>query len=361
MKILFLNTDIGYGGATKMIAWLANRCASSGHDVTFLTYRENEVRQPMDAKVKLVHRQLESLNHRANSIMTVKWIHRFIKKNRFDLGIAFLSPSILRMALAAKGTYMKTLFSYRADPFYVTPHMGLKSKLINLLNSWAFGQADRYVFQTEMAQSYFTETIRSRSVVISNPIKPLQRTMAREGNVRNSFIVVARLDLKQKRQDLAIEAFNIISPMFPNYKLEIYGDGEDEYEIRRLASSNPNILLMGRTYNVASVVQNALALVLSSDFEGIPNILLEAMSLAVPCISTDCSPGGAAMLIQNKKNGILVPRGDVQALAEAMKYIIVNREDAEIMGEAGTDVELRYAEDVISHQWLSLIGSMQYK
>ena len=57
MKLLFLNTNIGYGGASKMIVWVANQCAKNGHDVTFLTYRDSEVRQTVDSKVKVIHKQ----------------------------------------------------------------------------------------------------------------------------------------------------------------------------------------------------------------------------------------------------------------------------------------------------------------
>ena len=359
MKLLFLNTNIGYGGASKMIVWVANQCALAGHDVTFLTYRDKEVRQPVNPLVKLIHEQLEDMEGKGRSWASVKWIHCFIKANRFEIGVAFLSPSILRMALASKGTDMKVIFSHRGDPYFKTPVRGLKSKVINILNTWAFEQADGYVFQTKMAQSYYHKAIQNRSVVIPNPIRPMQRTEVREGCIRKSFVAVGRLDLKQKRQDLLIDAFNLISSKFPDFKLEIYGDGEDEIKIRQMAATNPNILLMGKTNNVTAAIQNAWATVLSSDFEGIPNALLESMSLGVPSISTDCSPGGAAMLIRNMKNGILTPRGDVKSLAEAMEFVITHSVESEDMGKAATEVNELYAEKSISKQWLALFEKMK--
>lgn len=358
MKLLFLNTNIGYGGASKMIVWVANQCAKNGFDVTFLTYRDNVVCQSVDPLVKLVHEQLEDTNGINNFLLSVKWIHKFINKNSFDIGIAFLSPSMLRMALAAKGTGMKLLFSQRGDPYYANLGSSLKVKIINVINQWAFRQADTFVFQTEKAQSYYCNAIQARSVVIPNPIKPMFRTEDRIGNVRKSFVSVGRLDLKQKRQDLLIEAFNLISSKYPDFKLEIYGDGEDEAKIKTLVATNPNILLKGKTSDVAAAIQNAWSFVLSSDFEGIPNALLEAMSLGVPCISTDCSPGGAAMLIHNNENGILTPCGDKRTLANAMEYVIKHFDKAEAMGVAAKDVNILYAEHVISKKWLNLIRNM---
>lgn len=358
MKILFLDTNIGYGGASKMIVWVANQCAKKGHDVTFLTYRDKEVCQTLIPQVKLLQKSFEEKNSRGNAIATVKWLHKYIKTCCFDIGVAFLTPSILRMAIAAKGTNMKLVFSQRGDPYYAAKCKSLKSKIINLLNTWAFNQADGYVFQTQMAQTYYDKTIQDRSIVIPNPIRPLQRTEERKGNIRKSFVAVGRLDLKQKRQDLMIEAFNTISVKYPDFKLEIYGHGEDEEKVKLLATSNPNIHLKGKTSNVVEAIQNAWATILSSDFEGIPNALLESMSLGVPSISTDCSPGGAAMLIRNKENGLLTPRGDAKALAEAMEYTILHHEETEEMARVGQEVNELYSGDKISDSWNSFLDKV---
>lgn len=351
MKLLFFNTNLGYGGASKIIAWVANQCAKAGHDVIFLTYRDNVVRQSLDSKVKLIHEQLENAGGNMKLFHSVMWLHRFIQKNCFDVGVAFLSPSILRMALAAKGTKMKVLFSHRADPYLKLPTSSLKAKMTNLLNNWAFEQADFYVFQTKMAQAYYDEAIKKRSAVIPNPIRPMLRTEPREGNIRKSFVAIGRIELKQKRQDVMIDAFNLLSPKYPDFKLEIYGDGEDEEIVKQMAATNPNIRLMGKTNNVVSVIQNAWATVLSSDYEGIPNALLESMSLGVPSISTDCSPGGASMLIRNKENGMLTPRGDANALAKAMEYVITHPQETEKMGAQAMEVNALYAENVIADNW----------
>lgn len=196
--------------------------------------------------------------------------------------------------------------------------------------------------------------------MICNPIYPLVRTIPRAGNVTKDIVCVARLDIKQKRQDLLINAFNIISNKYPEYKLKLYGDGfaYDEKKLKEKASDNSNIIFMGATTDVSSAIQNAAFFVLSSDYEGIPKALLEAMSIGVPCISTDCSPGGAAMLIQNKKNGLLVPRNNANALADAMEYIICHPVEAELMGKNGMYVCDAFSEKKISEKWLSFIEKM---
>lgn len=358
MKILFLNTDIGYGGAEKMLVWLANQCAINGHKVTFFTYRDGTEMQPLSPLVEHIHVQLEKTGAGISMFKTSRFLHNFINREKFNIGIAFLSPSMLRLAMASIGTKIKLLYSHRADPYYHYANKDLKLKIFGGLNSWAFKKADFYVFQTLKAKRYFDESIQQHSVVIANPIKPLKRTIERNGNVEKRIVSVGRLDLKQKRQDILIDAFNILSSQYPEYVLEIYGSGEDEMCIKDLAKSNNRIRLMGKTNKVAEVIQNASVFVLSSDFEGIPNALLEAMSIGVPCVASDCSPGGAAMLIKNGVNGLLVQRGNAKAMAEAICYMVKNRDNAELMAKEAMKVNEEYSEDKISRLWMKVIKGL---
>ena len=99
-------------------------------------------------------------------------------------------------------------------------------------------------------------------------------------------------------------------------------------------------------------IVDAAAYVLSSDYEGISNSLLEAMAMGIPVISTDCPIGGSRMLIEHKKNGMLVPVGDKRALIEAMKYIIEHAEDAERMGQEAAKVKERFSIQAVADAWL---------
>ena len=141
----------------------------------------------------------------------------------------------------------------------------------------------------------------------------------------------------------------------PHY--DIYITGSDQLWSPRHCKGDPAFMLQFAPDN-ALKISYAAFFVLSSDYEGIPNALLEAMSIGVPCISTDCSPGGAAMLIQNKKNGLLVSRNNANALADAMEYIICHPVEAELMGKNGMYVCDAFSEKTISEKWLSFIEKM---
>lgn len=355
MKILFLNTNIGYGGASKMMVWVANQFAECGYDITFVTYRDSEVLQPLSSKLNHIHLNLEDKSsNKINIFRTIFKLRDFIKTGKYTLAVAFLSPSQLRLSLATAGLPIKLLFSQRGDPYQKRDKYDLRAFISDI----AFKCADMYVFQTTAAKNYYSKRIRKNSTVISNPVIPISDLQKREPEKIESRIVnIARLDIKQKRQDILIRAFNLISNDYPDVTLELYGHGPDLTKLQLLASGNPNIIFKGATSDVKAALQNSRLFVLSSDFEGIPNALLESMSAGIPSISTDCSPGGAAMLINSYENGILVPRNDINELANAMKYMLDNVKEAERMGAIAKDVNNLFSEQEISNRWAELINS----
>lgn len=359
MKLLFLSTNIGYGGASKMIIWLANQCAGVGHDVTFITYRDEIENQPVSPQVKHLHFNLETSNGLGSSLLsTVRFLRQYIKREAFDVAIAFLPPSQIRLSLACIGLKTKLLYSHRGDPYQ--RKSSLKMKLAETIGDWLFSFADYFVFQTTGAQQYYSNSIQKRSTVIPNPINRLERTINRDGNIEKKIVCVARLDIYQKRQDILIKAFKIVADKYDDFILELYGDGseQDEKQLRVLASSCPRIYFKGAISDIVGAIQNASIAVLCSDFEGIPNSLLEYMSLGIPSISTDCSPGGAAMIVENYKNGIIVKRNSPEDLASAIIYMLENPIEAEHMGKEGTNVIVRFSEHRIIKQWLDVLNEL---
>lgn len=351
MKILFLNTNIDYAGATNIMLWLAGKLVRNGDEVVFLTYRDASEGREIPNGVKHIHIPLETCGHSIRGLMkSVNRLHDHIKTEHYDWGIAFLSPSQLRLSLAAIGTNTKVLLSQRGDPYQNEK----KAKSISSrIATFAFNKADKYVFQTPQAMAYYSASIQSRGVVIPNPVKPQNRTCER--NPDNRIVNVARLDIRQKRQDLLIKAFGIISDDFPKITLHFYGDGDDEYLLRKQAAGNDRIFFEGVTNDVVKDIQNARIFVLSSDYEGIPNALIEAMALGVPCISTKCSPGGAELLIDNGKNGLLATSGDANSLAIMMRRLLNDTTFAEKCGKNAKDIVESFSEHKIFLLWHRII------
>lgn len=359
MKILILNEDLGYGGAEKMMAWLANQLSNSkGMDVTYLTFRDSEKNyQNLDKRVKREHLQLENKGGSLFSILKSSFnLRKYLKSKDFDIAIAFLTPAQIRLALGSIGLGIKIVLSQRSDP-YLKPN-SFFLKVYNFIFEKIFCLANGFVFQTQKAKEYYPSFVQNRSVVIPNPIKPLIRTHKRVAGCMKSIVTVSRLDLKQKRQDLLIDAFKIFLQENPNYILKLYGSGPDEKKIKEYASGINQIQFLGVTTNVVEAIQDDSMFVLTSDFEGIPNALLEAMSIGLPCISTDCSPGGASLLINGSDNGIIVPCGNVNAIAEAMSFYARNVDIAEQHGFNATKVNERFSESTIANMWIEYLKKL---
>ena len=327
--------------------WLAGKLAERGDDITFLTYRDASESREIPNGVKHIHLPLETEGHSIKGLVkSVRQLHRHIKAEHYDWGIAFLSPSHLRLSLAATGTHTKVLLSQRGDPY----QKGKMAKsIMSRLEAYAFDRADKYVFQTPQAMAFYSNSIQSRGTVIPNPVKLLNRTSKRIPD--NRIVNVARLDINQKRQDLLIEAFNLICKDYPELSLHFYGDGEDEARLKEMAQGNERIIFEGVTNDVVKDIQNARMFVLSSDFEGIPNALIEAMALGVPSVSTKCSPGGAELLINDGENGLLTPCSDAEVLAKAIRRFLDKPAFAEQCGAKALNVVNEFSEDRIFQLW----------
>ena len=348
MNICFLTSTIDYGGATKILIEIANYL-SKYHVVTILYYGKDEVSfYQIDNRIKIFREPLTKCNIRKIRLLTqMRIIRKGIRELNPDMVIAFGNTEKLMAIGGCFGTKTKVLISERQDPYnYKT---GRKRTM------WIrYMLADGCVFQTEGAAKYFPLSVQKKSTIIPNFIEQNKREFIEIEKKKKEISFSARFELKQKRQDVMVNAFQIISKDFPDWKLVFYGDGDDQDRVKEMVSEKglcDQIEFKGKVSNVLDYIYNSSVFVLSSDYEGIPNSLLEAMAVGVPCVSTDCSPGGARLLIENKVNGILVQPNCPEALAEAITYLINNPGKANSIGRNAMRVLDRYKPENILPLW----------
>jgi glycosyltransferase involved in cell wall biosynthesis len=170
-----------------------------------------------------------------------------------------------------------------------------------------------------------------------------------------TVIAAGRLS-HQKGFDRLIPAFAKVAQKFPDWQLHIYGAGPDERALKRAVRANDltgTVVLKGLVPGLEEAFRNASIYAMSSRFEGLPMVLLEAMSQGLPIVSFDC-PEGPRQLVTDGVNGLLVPDGDVDALADALLRLIADPAERRRMGLAALDRAQGYTADAVVARWEAL-------
>lgn len=281
------------------------------------------------------------------NIVRVSALRKLIKKEKPDVVLSFLGKPNKRMLIATIGLKCKKVVSVRNLP----SHEYGSSAIQHWIAKCMFFMADAVVFQTEEAANYFQPSVIKKSTIIYNPVGKQFYETERKTDKRD-VITVGRFEA-QKNHRLLIDAWAKIEKEFPQDRLIIYGEGplrvEYEQQIRNYGLTN-RVLLPGVISDVSNRLAGAKLFVLSSDFEGMPNALMEAMAVGVPCVSTDCPSGGPKALMRDNIDGMLVPCNDIDSLAVAMKKLLM-ADNCESYGESARNRALIFREDVVYKQW----------
>ena len=219
-----------------------------------------------------------------------------------------------------------------------------------------YEQADHVVFQSQKVRDLFPESVKNHSSIILNPT---QTDVKRKGSTRHRIVNIGRLH-PQKNQGMLIRAFNEFHISHPEYELSIYGDGSERRKLEELVHDlglEDAVVFHGNTENVHEEAADAEMAVLSSDYEGLPNALLECMMMGMACISTACE--GAVDVIDNNENGLLTGIGDEKALAEAMTRLADDPLLRKKLGDNAMKSSERFRKDRIIAQWRQLIEDLK--
>lgn len=356
MKVVFLVTKLDYSGGPKMISWTANAFAKAGNKVYLLSIYSDEINQPLHDNIEFVplnYKQSRNWLIR-NSVEMIRDIHSinaFVKSINPDLVISFLYSVDFYYILMSKLKKQKIIVSMRLDPY---SEKGIAAYVKHEITKLA----DGLVFQTQNAMNFYGKKVKNKSVVIPNPVT--RKTIIYSKDVKqftdreNIIVLPARLNIKQKRQDVMLKAFVGIYNTYPDFYLAFLGEGPDKERIKcisdELGISN-RVMFLGSIRTAEDYVSKCKIMVLTSDYEGMPNALIEAMSIGINVIATDCSPGGAAALIKNGENGFLINRGDAETLTQKIKFLIENPNTADRMAYSAKRLQSELAEDLIAEKW----------
>lgn len=344
---MFVLGSLGRGGAERVISILANDYVKCGWNVSICILLENNVEYLLNDKVDIIDASGNTSSRIRRLPLWLKKIRVQVKRYNPDVIVSFAARINVIVLFACMGLNKKIIVSERNDP-----SRDGRGAITNVLTSLLYPRASSIVFQTKRAKSYFKSAIQNNGIIIPNPIE-----VSCNVNVSNTRRIVTVGSLKeQKNHALLIDAFKIVFDKHPEYTLTIYGEGnlrkDLENQVQEL-SLNDHVFLPGTKKNIHEEISDASMFVLSSDYEGLSNALLEAMMMGLPCISTDCA--GSDEYIENKVNGLLTHVGDMKGLAEAMLLYIENDQLRQECGEKARAVEKLVGVNNTLKQWHSVL------
>lgn len=356
MKVLFFCHGIGYGGASKMINNVSKALCDE-NQVQVLVFRNYEDDQIFDERVKIIFNRLYQNPIRIIEIIgQIYKLHKYIKNNNIDIVVSFLHPANFMSVLAVKGTKAKVLLSERGDPITRVRNGNMYVKFVEKI----LHCADAYVFQTKEAMSAYPIKCQQKGKVIINAIP--KRNYPSYSPSKNKYVLyVGRMEIRQKRQDVLIRAFRMFYEKHRDYRLLFVGDGPDIDIIKNeiiLNGIEGVVDLLGKRHDVLEIMSKASFLVLSSDYEGVPNVLLEALAVGTPCITTDYSPGSVSQIVKDGINGYVVPKNDPTSLAKKMDEMANNDMLRVCFSKESLSYSSKFNQDEIFNQWVQLIDTL---
>lgn len=346
MKIACVAYLHGAGGAERQIIMLANELANRGEEVHLIILADNNSKYRINQNITIHDLSGQELGN-IRILSRYKQLKKILEVIMPDVSIHYWLQSAYFCAIMPKKITGKLIYSERGNPSD-KEYRGL----LGLVRRYSFTKIDGFVFQSSVAKNYFNKSIQEKSVVIPNSVFIPEGKYINPCRKREKIIInVGRLH-PQKNQKMLIKAFSLIHNEFPEYKLVIFGDGELKKELLNLINKlglNEKIYLYKSVNNILDYVYNASLFILSSNYEGMPNALMEAMAIGVPSISTNYKPGGVIELIDENHNGWIVPINDEVALARKVKYVLSNNNDDII--RHSIQIREKFSSKVIFDKW----------
>lgn len=361
MKICFLVADISHtGGIERVTSNLANLLLLKKQDVEIdivSQFKSGEnLWYPFDGcnicylNTKNYDAKPHSLRRLFRMLSNYIRIRRFFLTQKYDFVI---SQSMLNtLLLYFAGINLKNVLAVEHVKY------DYYNSVLKRIRLHVYRQVAKVVVLTEADKSKYDKYLpNGHTVIIPNPVMVPEYFQSKLDN--KQAIAMGRIQY-QKGFDTLTDVFTIVHKKHPDWIVNIYGDGNDRDEIekyiRRKGMENV-VILRGRTTDVFSVMRNASFFILSSRFEGFGMVIAEAMTQGLPAVSFDC-PTGPSDIIQTNINGILVENQNIQAMADAICYMIENPNERMRMGKNAMHTVKRFSGDIIVNQWLDLFNNL---
>ena len=349
-KICFISAGLAGGGMERALTSLANHYSLTGHKVSIINLFQTEQFYDLDKNIQIIWPTIErSKYHRlVYAFAIIPYLRNSIKNIQPDLMISFgewFNPYVI---LTTRFLNIPLFISDRMGPnMSIGPLLETSRKLL-------YRFADGIIAQTSTAAEIIRNKTHARNItVIPNPVKSIEADTSIK---KNQIVTVGRLS-REKGHIILVKAFGRINQQ--GWTLQIIGDGPERSAITKEIIElglEDRIYLHGHLKNFGQILGESLIFVLPSFYEGFPNALVEAMSVPLACISSDCV-AGPRDIIKNNENGILVPPGDIDTLAKEMSRLIHDEALRLELTDNAMKVREKYKFEVVAAQYLAFMLS----
>lgn len=354
MKTLLVScATLGSGGAERVLSILSTPLADNFDSVQYVLWEGGETFYPIDARVKII--SLPNISGKKGRYLQMPTFRGIIKRERPDLVLSFLTPYNMLVLLSTMGLRQKIIVAERTDP----KRLLAGGRLGLWLRDCLYHHASGILTQTKYAKSCYDEKFCGKTKVIFNPLTMNEEQIgsALKAEKEKVFVTAGRLEAV-KDQTMMIEAFASFHRNHPDYRLAIHGEGPLHEALQKKIAAlglQEAVVLAGRTNDLWNKISCAEAFLLTSEYEGMSNALIEAMCLGLPAISTKVA--GATDLIKDGENGFLIEVKDNEALADRMARLADDDELRKRMGRKASAVYELVRQDKICQQWIDYLKS----
>ncbi len=355
MTILFLTPTISYSGAEKVRNWLAKQIHFAGHCVIYAMPKDcPQLFEEMKSLGLDEFAEPMWIDYRQKFLRPLRYIRTLysqIKARNVDLFVVF--GGSLFDQIAARRAGAKVLLSERWNP-------ASRNWFSQIIKRIEYKTTDGCVFQTPEAASWYGGKAEQGSVVIPNPIID-NLGEPQFDNLRKEVVTVGRLSA-EKNQEMLLCAFAEFHKTHTDYTLTIYGDGPLKEFLQTKAKSlqiADSVSIVSGKRNISEVLKGASLFVLPSNTEGMPNALIEAMSMGVLSIATDCPIYGARMLVKHAENAYLAPVNDARALANLMSLVLDDEQKADSVRHEAVKIRETLDGEKIFARWTDYMSSLR--
>ncbi len=380
-KIAFLINSFGLGGAENVVSQILNQTKKQNEFEFELILLENEIFYPLPKGIKVT--TLSSLTWKDSAIKRTLYIpllsyrlKEHIKKSNIDFVLSFIYRSDFVNVIASQFTNYKFALSNRVSASSTYADKSLSSKINNFLIKTLYPKAPLIInvsdgVQNDLALNY--NISRSRQRVIYNPfdIEKIERLSSESIDLKldrdKTIVVASRLD-PIKNIKMVLKSFSKIKE---NMKLIIIGDGSELDMLKLLTIKlgiEKKVIFTNLQNNPYKYMKNASIYISSSNSEGFPNALVEAMICKCAVISTDCKSGPREILapntdfryelkegIEHTPYGLLTAVNDEKALTEAINFLQENPEKKHKLSNAGYERSKDFNLEKVTKTYIDMI------